>query len=181
QKRSPSEVEKSARAIVDKVNVQKSEIIIKVISWPSGKGRKYSAWHNLPTSDPEKAKSRYMQLFEVGRCYILDELADDIISDRAAKCLDYAGSNVLYCLLAGFLAGKSEASSHMALSRDAAASFLSWVEGRRLPPKAEQKRFVDRVFGKEQIVMLQGPPGTGKTETLQLAVLAHVAAHRARF
>ena len=27
--------------------------------------------------------------------------------------------------------------------------------------------------------MLQGPPGTGKTETLQLAVLAHVAAHRA--
>jgi superfamily II DNA/RNA helicase len=28
--------------------------------------------------------------------------------------------------------------------------------------------------------MLQGPPGTGKTETLQLAVLAHVAAHRAK-
>ena len=27
--------------------------------------------------------------------------------------------------------------------------------------------------------MLQGPPGTGKTETLQLAVLAHVAGHRA--
>ena len=27
--------------------------------------------------------------------------------------------------------------------------------------------------------MLQGPPGTGKTETLQLAVLAHVAAHKA--
>jgi len=27
--------------------------------------------------------------------------------------------------------------------------------------------------------MLQGPPGTGKTETLQLAVLAHVAAHSA--
>ena len=178
QKRSPSEVEKSARVIVDKVDVRKSELVIKVISWPSGKGRKYSAWHNLPTTDPEKAKSNYMQLFEVGRCYILDELADDIISDRAAKCLDYAGSNVLYCLLAGFLAGKSEASSRVALSRDAAGSFLSWVENRRFPPKAEQSRFVDRVFGKEQIVMLQGPPGTGKTETLQLAVLAHVAAHR---
>ena len=27
--------------------------------------------------------------------------------------------------------------------------------------------------------MLQGPPGTGKTETLQLAVLAHIAAHKA--
>jgi hypothetical protein len=179
QKRSPSEVEKSARAIVDKVDVRKSEIVIKVVSWPSGKGRKYSAWHNLPTSDPEKAKSKYMQLFEAGRIYILDELADDIISDRAAKCLDYAGNNVLYCLLAGFLAGKSEASSHTALPRDAAASFLRWVEHRRFAPKAEQKRFVDRVFGKEQIVMLQGPPGTGKTETLQLAVLAHVAAHRA--
>ena len=27
--------------------------------------------------------------------------------------------------------------------------------------------------------MLQGPPGTGKTETLQLAVLAHIASHNA--
>ena len=26
--------------------------------------------------------------------------------------------------------------------------------------------------------MLQGPPGTGKTETLQLTVLAHIAAHK---
>jgi uncharacterized protein len=179
QKRSPSEVEKSARAIVDKVDVRKGELVINVVSWPSGKGRKYSAWHNLPTIDPEKAKSKYMQLFEVGRIYILDELADDIISDRAAKCLDYAGSNVLYRLLAGFLAGKSEASLHTALSKNGATSFLSWVEGRRFSPKAEQQRFIERVFGKEQIVMLQGPPGTGKTETLQLAVLAHVAAHRA--
>ncbi len=48
-----------------------------------------------------------MQLFEVGRYYILDELADDIISDRAAKCLDYAANNVLYCLLAEYLAGKT--------------------------------------------------------------------------
>ena len=67
QKRSPSEVEKSARAIVEKVDVRKGEIVIKVVSWPSGKGRKYSAWHNLPTTDPEKAKSKYMQLFEVGQ------------------------------------------------------------------------------------------------------------------
>ena len=119
-----------------------------------------------------------MQLFEVGRLYILDELADDIISDRAAKCLDYAGNNVLYRLLAGFLTGKSDVSSHMALPKDGALSFLSWVEHRRFPPKMEQQRFIDRVFGKEQVVMLQGPPGTGKTETLQLAVFAHVAAHR---
>ena len=120
-----------------------------------------------------------MQLFENGRTYILDELADDMISDRAAKCLDFAGNNVLYNLLAGFLAGKSEASLHTALKKDAAAKFLNWIEHRRFPPKAEQQRFIDRVFGKEQVVMLQGPPGTGKTETLQLAVLAHVAAHRA--
>ena len=180
QRRSPSEVEKSARAIVDKVDVRKSEIIINVVSWPSGKGRKYSAWHNLPTTDPEKAKNKYMQFFEVGRIYILDELADDIISDRAAKCLDYAGNNVLYGLLANFLAGKSEASSHIALKREGALKFLRWVEGRHFSPKAEQQLFIERVFGKEQIVMLQGPPGTGKTETLQLAVLAHVAAHRVK-
>ena len=181
QRRSPSEVEKSARAIVESVDVRKGEIVINVVKWPSGKGRKYSAWHNLPTTDREEAQNnKYLQVFEVGRLYILDELADDIISDRAAKSLDFAANNVLYCLLAGFLAGKSECSMHTALSRDSAASFLMWIENRRLPPKAEQQRFIDRVFGKEQIVMLQGPPGTGKTETLQLAVLAHVAAHTAK-
>ncbi len=180
QRRSPSEVEKSARAIVDKVDVRKSEIIINVVTWPSGKGRKYSAWHNLPTTDPEKARSKYMQLFEFGRIYILDELADDIISERALKCLDNASQNVLYLLLENFLGGKSEVSSHIALSREGALQFLRWVEGRHFSPKAEQQRFIERVFSKEQIVMLQGPPGTGKTETLQLAVLAHVAAHRAK-
>ncbi len=179
EKRSPSEVEKSARAIVDKVDVPKLEIVIKVVGWPRGKGSKYSAWHNLPTTDPEKAQNKFMQLFEAGRYYILDELADDIISDRAAKCLDYAANNVLYCLLAEFLAGKTGGSTHTALPKTAAAEFLKWVEGRKLPPKAEQKRFVDQVFSKEPIVMLQGPPGTGKTETLQLAVLSHIAAHRA--
>ena len=75
EKRSPSEVEKSARAIVDKVDVPKLEITIKVVSWPRGKGSKYSAWHNLPTTDPEKAQSKFMQLFEAGRYYILDELS----------------------------------------------------------------------------------------------------------
>ena len=179
QKRSPSEVEKSARAIVDKVDVRKFEVAIKVVTWPSGKGRKYSAWHNLPTSDPEKAKKPFMQLFEAGRFYILDELADDIISDRAAKCLDNADSNMLYLLLSDYLAGNPQSSAHKSLPRDAALPFLGWVEKRRFPPKAEQQGFIERVFGKEQVVMLQGPPGTGKTETLQLAVLAHVAAHRA--
>ncbi len=179
EKRSPGEVEKSARAIVERVDVPKLEVVVKIISWPRGKGSKYSAWHNLPTTDPEKAKNKYMQLFEPGRYYILDDLADDIISDRAAKCLDYAANNVLYCLLADFLAGKTGGSTHTALPKDGATAFLSWVEKRHLRPKAEQKLLVDRVFGKEPIVMLQGPPGTGKTETLQLAVLAHIAAHRA--
>jgi hypothetical protein len=179
QKRSPSEVEKSARAIVDRVDVKNLEVVVKVVSWPSGRGNKYSTWHNLPTSYPEKARGKYMQLFEPGRYYILDELADDIISDRASKCLDFAGNNMLYHLLAEYLAGKCDETARLALSKDAAASFLGWMQSRRYPPKAEQARFVDRVFSKEPIVMLQGPPGTGKTETLQLAVLAHVAAHKA--
>jgi hypothetical protein len=180
RRRSPSEVEKSARAIVDKVDIPKLEIIVKVVTWPSGKGTKYSAWHNLPTTDPDKAlQSKYMQLFEVGRFYILDELADDIISDRAAKCLDYSRNNVLYGLLANYLTGHTVVSSRIELPKAAATSFLKWVNNRRFPPKAEQARFIDHVFEKEPIVMLQGPPGTGKTETLQLAVLGHVAAHKA--
>ena len=120
----PLKLKNPHRAIVDKVDVRKSEIVINVVSWPSGKGRKYSAWHNLPTTDLEKAKSKYMQLFEVGDFYILDELADDIISDRAAKCLDNAGNNVLYGLLAGFLAGKSAGFSHTALTTGCGFTFL---------------------------------------------------------
>ena len=180
QRRSPSEVEKSARAIVQKVDIPKLEVTVKVLTYPRSKGSKYSAWHNLPTLDPEKAQNnKFSQLFEIGRFYILDELADDIISDRAAKCLDYHGTNILYCLLASYLTGKIGGSTHAALSKVEAASFLRWVKGRRYPPKDEQARFINRVFSKEPIVMLQGPPGTGKTETLQLAVLAHVAAHKA--
>jgi CRISPR/Cas system-associated exonuclease Cas4 (RecB family) len=180
QERSPSEVEKSARAIVQTVNLNKMEIIIKVVTWPSGKKRKYSAWHNLPTTDPEKAsRSRCYQLFETGRTYILDELADDIISERAGKCLEYTDSNAFYRLLSGFLTGENVPSEHQALPKAGAERFLGWVDQRRHAPKPEQKAFIDRIFSPEQIVMLQGPPGTGKTESLQLAVLAHIAAHGA--
>jgi hypothetical protein len=179
QRRSPSQVEKSARVIVEKVDLRKMELTINVVSWPSGKSRKYSTWHDLPTTDKDVARnSKHMQLFEVGRKYILDELADDIISERAAKCLDYAANNELYCLLTGFLAGTNKPSGHVALAKEPAKNFLNWIKRSRCPPKPEQSHFIDRVFGKEQIVMLQGPPGTGKTETLQSAVLSHVAAHK---
>jgi hypothetical protein len=179
QKRSPSDIGKSARAIINKVDVKHSEITIKVINWPSGKGNKYSVWHNLPTADSEKAKSKYMQLFEKDRYYILDELADDILSERAEKGLYHSDSNVLYLLLANYLAGKPDDFIRNALQKSGAAGFLNWMTNRGIAPKVEQARFVEHVFGQEPIVMLQGPPGTGKTETLQLAVLAHVVAHSA--
>ena len=119
QHRSPSEVERSARVIVEKVDLRKMELTIKVVSWPSGKSRRYSTWHNLPTSDKEKAQnSKHIQLFEVGRSYILDELADDIISERAAKCLDYAADNQLYRLLDAFLSGKNQLNERIALPED---------------------------------------------------------------
>ena len=86
---------------------------------------------------------------------------------------------MLYCLLASFWRANLVRSSHIALPKACALGFSALGRRKAFSPKAEQQRFIDRVFGKEQIVMLQGPPGTGKTETLQLAVLAHVAAHRA--
>jgi hypothetical protein len=178
--RSPSDVEKSARVIVEKVDLRRTELTIKAVSWPSGKSRRYSTWHNLPTTDREKAmNSKHVQLLEVGRTYILDELADDIISERAATCLDYAANNELYCLLEAFIAGTNSSSERKALGKDSAKKFSGWAASTSLPPTPEQNCFVQRVFGKDQVVMLQGPPGTGKTETLQLAVLTHVAAHRA--
>lgn len=177
--RGPSEIAKSARAIVSKVNVPKLEITLKVVNWPRSRGSKYTAWHNLPTTDPEKAQKQYMQFFGAGRYYILDELADDIISDRAAECLDSHGNNVLYNLLADYLASKNGCSAHVALSQASAEPFLTWIKKRKNSPKVEQERFIEQIFSKKSIIMLQGPPGTGKTETLQLAVLTHIAAHRA--
>jgi hypothetical protein len=181
QERSPAEMEKSARVIVDKIDLKTMQITVKAISWPTGKNRKYLAWHNLPTTDPEKAaaKGKYMQLFEVGGTYILDDLADDIISERAAECLDFAGNNALYLLLDAYLTGKTKPNEHKSLPAEAAQSFLKWLKNKPYPPKNEQMRFINRVFSPEQIVLLQGPPGTGKTESLQQAVLAHVAAHKA--
>ncbi|MGA2387003.1 MAG: AAA domain-containing protein [Candidatus Bathyarchaeia archaeon] len=179
RRRSPSEVEKSARIIVERVDLRKMELTVKAINWPSGKSRRYSTWHNLPTSDRDKAEgSKHMQLFEVGRTYILDELADAIISERAATCLDYAADNQLYRMLEAFLAGTTKPSQRTALSKDSAEKFMHWASCTKFPPTPEQNQFIQRVFSSEQVVMLQGPPGTGKTETLQLAVLTHVAAHR---
>jgi len=179
QKRAPSDIGKSARAIINKVDVKSSEITIRVVNWPS-RGNKYSAWHNLPTADPEKAKAnKYMQLFEKDRYYILDELADDIISERAEKGLYHSDSNVLYLLLADYLAGKTSSFKREALPKSGATDFLNWMTNRGIAPKTEQTRFVEQVFSQEPIIMLQGPPGTGKTETLQLAVLTHITAHSA--
>ena len=39
QQRSPSEVEKSARVIVERVDLRKMELTVKVLSWPSGKNQ----------------------------------------------------------------------------------------------------------------------------------------------
>ena len=179
QKKSPYELEKSALVIIDKVDLRKMEVAIKVLSWPSGKTRQYRTWHSLPTTDKMNAKEGKQQVFEAGRIYILDEMADDIISERAKKCLEHTDDNQLYCLLESFLSGIEKPCERTPFMRDSAKPFLCWANGRKFPPKPEQNRFVERVFNKEQVVMLQGPPGTGKTETLQLAVLAHIAAHKA--
>jgi hypothetical protein len=58
-----------------------------------------------------------MQLFEVGRTYILDELINDIVEEQRNARL--RGNNVLYCCWQA--SWKSEVSSHKALLRDAAA------------------------------------------------------------
>ena len=52
--RSPSQVGRSARVIVEKVDLRKIELTIKVVSWPSGRDRRYSTWHDLPTTDKKK-------------------------------------------------------------------------------------------------------------------------------
>jgi hypothetical protein len=175
--RYPSRIERSARAIVEQIDPRKLEITIRVLSWPSS--RMYGTWHNLPTVDQAKAGKGYVQLFEVGRIYILDELADDIVAERAGECLDHVLHNPLYDALNEFLGGRRRPSRDLNLSKERAEGFLSWLRDRySVSPKPEQWKFIQNVLSHTKILTLQGPPGTGKTETLQWAVLAHVAAHK---
>jgi len=176
--RYPSRIERGARVIVEQIDPRRLEIAIRVLGWPSS--RTYGTWHNLPTTDPVEAGSKaYMQLFEVGRIYILDELADDIVAERASDCLEHVVHNPLYNALNEFLAGRSRLLRDINLSKEEAESFLTWLRDRyAVSPKPEQWNFIQSVLNRSKIITLQGPPGTGKTETLQWAVLAHVAAHR---
>jgi hypothetical protein len=176
--RYPSRIERGARVIVEQVDPRKLGITVRVLGWPSS--RTYGTWHNLPTTDLDEARSKaYMQLFEVGRIYILDELADDIVAERASECLEHVLHNPLYDVLNEFLTGRSRLLRDINLSKEEAESFLAWLRDRyAVSPKPEQWNFIRSVLDGSKIITLQGPPGTGKTETLQWAVLAHVAAHR---
>lgn len=124
--RYPSRIERGARVIVEQIDPRKLEITVRVLGWPSS--RTYGTWHNLPTTDRVQAGTKaYMQLFEVGRIYILDELADDIVAERASECLEHVLYNPLYDALNEFLAGRSR-SGEINLSKEDAASFLTCLE-----------------------------------------------------
>ena len=153
----PRKSEKMSRASLRKLNIDrlrkwKNPLVSSLKKLICAKWKSPSKWSVGPAAKPggtalgmtfqpptkTKRKQQTMQLFEAGRKYILDELADDIISERAAKCLDYAADNALYCLLAGFLAGTSKPSRRTPLVKEHAKAFLGWVEHTKLPPKPEQ-------------------------------------------
>lgn len=178
-RRTPRQIERSPRVIVEHINPRSQEITVSVLDWPSG--GKYCVWHDLPTTDPTEAQEKgYVQLFERGRLYILDELADDIVAERAREALDHSEHNSLYKVLDEFLTGREPNSLQtLKLSRNPVRDLSSWLRsGYTTHPNSEQQKFVEGVCSQTPVHVLHGPPGTGKTEALAWAVLARVLAHK---
>lgn len=177
--RSPSHIERSTRVIVENIDPRGREIVVKAIGWPS-RGN-FCTWHHLPTTDHAEAEERgYMQLFEEGRIYVLDEQADDIVAERASDALEHAEANSLYRTLDNLLNGRELEPLGSPHSQKASTmDFISWLRSEySISPNLEQCEFIKSVSEPIRISTLQGPPGTGKTENLHWAVLAHVFAHK---
>ncbi len=119
------------------------------------------------------------QLFkpEAGALYTLDEMADDLNSDKFLEACRNAAHNHLYHWLSDTEEGKRPRAVRPERLRDA----TEIARARR--PRAAAARTDRRadarssaVTSQERVLVVQGPPGTGKSHTLGFAILARALA-----
>lgn len=113
---------------------------------------------------------------EAGAVCTLDEMADDLNSDKFLDACRHAASNQLYAWLADTAEGKRPRAIRPKRLRE--AQEIAALASRAQSPYGltEAQRRVVGGYLPERVLVLQGPPGTGKSHTLGFAVLARALA-----
>ena len=113
---------------------------------------------------------------DAGALYTVDEMADDLNSDKFLEACRHADANHLYRWLSDAEEGKRPRAVRPKRLRDAQEFARLAAESQR--PHGLTKSQEEIVGGRltERVIVLQGPPGTGKSHTLGRAVLARAAA-----
>lgn len=109
---------------------------------------------------------------EHGALYTLDQMADELNSDKALEALHHADTNILYKWL---LKAPSTRAVAPATKKyfEQFAGLVDTLEGKHRPTGRQREVITERLAN--PLFIVQGPPGTGKSQTLSWAVLARVA------
>ena len=149
EKRSPSEVEKSARAIVDKVNVPKLEITIKVVS--VGHGARAANTALGTTSQPPTPRKPRASLCSSSK------QADTIsLTNSPTTSSLTAQPNALitqpttsYTAYSQIIWRAKPVAQHTPHCRQASSrTFLKWIERRSIPPSLNRNASLNRCIAK---------------------------------
>ena len=112
-----------------------------------------------------------------GVLYTLDEMADDLNTDKTLEALRNANANILYRWLCQQPGQRPAQPGTEQWARQFADLVDTLERGARLT--APQREVIAGRFA-EPLLLVQGPPGTGKSHTLAWAVLARLAARAAQ-
>ncbi len=132
----------------------------------------------MPMSFKNSAFRFPHQLFapDAGRIYTIDEMADDLNSDKFLEACRHADTNHLYRWITNAEEGKSPRAVRPKRVRDA-QEFAQMATLAQSPHGLTRAQ--NQIVGghlTDRVLVVQGPPGTGKSHTLGFAVLARALA-----
>lgn len=146
-------------------SISRDQVVLAVRSL-FGKGR-FRYFHN---NDLKPA---------VGELYTIDEMADDMNSDKVLDALNHVDGNIFY----EWLLERPAPRADLAPDPSFLEGFVDGVDALLKPKRirlTQPQRAVIAGSSAEPLVLVQGPPGTGKSYTLAWAILAQSALRASR-
>ncbi|HVF58183.1 MAG TPA: ATP-binding protein, partial [Pyrinomonadaceae bacterium] len=113
---------------------------------------------------------------EAGALYTVDEMVDDLNSDKFLEACRNASSNHLYRWLNEPVEGKRPRAVRPKRLRDAREFAMLAAEAQKPHGLTDAQKEIVGEHLTERVLVVQGPPGTGKSHTLGFAILARAAA-----
>jgi hypothetical protein len=111
-----------------------------------------------------------------GAVYTVDEMADDLNSDKFLEACRHAASNVLYAWLSRPSEAKEPRMVRPKRLRDAREVAEMAAQAQSPDGLTEAQRRIVGEHLTDRVLVVQGPPGTGKSHTLGYAILARALA-----